>query len=69
MRLKGETVFPPAVILDRGKSFFIPSKEKGRVIPCRVMRPEGRKGPGGWFPKGLLMYIHGGGWVLSSEKE
>ncbi|KAL8721781.1 MAG: hypothetical protein Q9181_007636, partial [Wetmoreana brouardii] len=64
MRLKGETVFPPAVVLDRGKSFSIPSRDDGRPIPCRLMRPENGK-----EAKALFMHIHGGGWVLSSETE
>lgn len=64
MRVEGQTVFPAAVILDRGKSLSVPSREKGRDIPCRVMVPEKVQ-----HPKALFMYIHGGGFVLSSEKE
>ncbi|KAL8836138.1 MAG: hypothetical protein Q9170_003031 [Blastenia crenularia] len=63
MRNNGETIFPPAVLLDRGKSFSIPSREEGREIPCRMMVPEGKE------PKAVFMYIHGGGFVLSSETE
>ena len=62
MRAKGETVLPPTVVLDRGKPFSIPSREKGRDIPCRVMSPQdGKKA------KAVFIYIHGGGWVLSDE--
>ncbi|KAL9005185.1 MAG: hypothetical protein Q9188_002021 [Gyalolechia gomerana] len=64
MSVKGQTVFPPPVVLDRGHPFSIPSREQGREIPCRVMRPKDGK-----EPVALFMYIHGGGWVLSSEKD
>ncbi|KAL8923098.1 MAG: hypothetical protein Q9208_004782 [Pyrenodesmia sp. 3 TL-2023] len=64
MWAKGETVFPPAVVLDRGKSFSIPSRDKGMEIPCRALVPEN-----GRDAKAVYMHIHGGGWVLSSEKD
>ena len=60
MREAGETTLPAPVMLD-GTSFEIPSREPGRNVPCRVMRPDGD------VPvKGIVMHIHGGGWVLST---
>lgn len=62
MQAKGQTMMPLSVVLDRGESFAIPSKEKGREIPCRIMKPKSGKDA-----RAIFMYIHGGGWVLSSE--
>ena len=64
MRRKGETVFPPAIVLDRGTSFSIPSRDVDREIPCRFMVPRSDK-----KPKAVFMHIHGGGFVLGSELE
>ncbi|MCJ1249338.1 hypothetical protein MMC30_006561 [Trapelia coarctata] len=63
LRREGKTHFPKPIVLDAGKSFSIPSREKGRDIPCRLMMPEGGK------PVGVYMFIHGGGWVLVSEND
>ena len=64
MRRKGETAFPKPTVIESGQDFSIPSREKGRNIPCRIMMPEisGEV-------KGVYMHIHGGGWVLMSENE
>ena len=64
MRSKGETPFPKSIVIESGKSFSIPSREKGRDIPCRIMMPEGHD-----KVKGVYMHVHGGGWVLQSEVE
>ncbi len=64
MRVNGETPLPMRVVLESGKSFSIPSRDAGRDIPCRVMLPE-HGGP----VKAVFMHIHGGGWVLQTEKE
>ncbi|KAI4258631.1 MAG: hypothetical protein L6R42_004991 [Xanthoria sp. 1 TBL-2021] len=64
MRARGETVFPQAVVLDRGRNFSIPSREGEREIPCPVMTHEN-----GIEAKAVFMHIHGGGFVVSSEKE
>ena len=64
MRANGETVFPRPIVLDRGRNSAIPSREHGRDIPCRVMTPET-----GVAAEAVFMHIHGGGFVLSSEKE
>ena len=61
MRLNGETPLPKPVVLD-GTSFVIQSRDGDRQIPCRLMEPDS----GRW--KTVIMHIHGGGWVLQSEK-
>ncbi|KAI9818436.1 MAG: hypothetical protein M1827_000495 [Pycnora praestabilis] len=62
MRWNGETPFPKPTVIESGKAFSIPSRDKGREIPCRLMMPEER-GP----IRGIYMHIHGGGWVLMDE--
>ena len=62
MRLKGETVFPAPTLLDSAKSFTVPSRDKGRDIPCRLMLPESGQS------KGVFYHIHGGGWTLGGEQ-
>jgi len=64
MGAAGQTAFPPSIVLDRGEVFSIPSREKGREIPYRMMRPKNGKDA-----RAIFMYIHGGGWVLSTETE
>lgn len=61
MRWNGETPLPKPVVLESGVNFTIPSREKGRDIPCRMFKPENGE------VKGIYMHIHGGGWVLQSE--
>lgn len=63
MRHNGETPLPGPTILESGSNFEIPSREPGRQLPCRVFRPE--KGQS----KGVFQHIHGGGWVLQTEKD
>ncbi|KAI9714891.1 MAG: hypothetical protein M1820_000180 [Bogoriella megaspora] len=57
MREDGETPLPKPTILD-GEDIFVPSRESGRPIPCRVMKPKSGD------VKGVFLHIHGGGWVL-----
>ena len=61
MRLDGETPLPKPIVLN-GSPFEIPSRDSGRKIPCRIMKPEN-----GDY-KHVIMHIHGGGWVLMSEQ-
>lgn len=63
-RRKGQTPFPKRTVIESGEAFSIPSREKGRDIPCRIMMPEN-----GGKPRGVYMHLHGGGWVLQSEAE
>jgi acetyl esterase/lipase len=62
MRAAGETPLPAATLLDSAESFSIPSRDPGRNIPCRMLRPQN-----GQPVKGVFMHIHGGGWVLQDE--
>lgn len=63
MRNSGNTPFPKPLHLDAGVNITISSREQGRTIPVRIMRPQG----GDAAVKGVLLYIHGGGFVLQSE--
>ena len=64
MRENGQTAMPKPVRLEEAKQFSVPSREKGRDIPCRLVKPDGES-----KVQGVSMHIHGGGWVLMSEKE
>ncbi|ORY09894.1 Alpha/Beta hydrolase protein [Clohesyomyces aquaticus] len=61
LRWEGRTPLPKPVVLDSGVNMSIPSRDQGRNIPCRYFEPEGKKA------KGVLLHIHGGGWVLMNE--
>lgn len=63
MRRKGETPLPAHVHLDTAEDYEIPSRDAGRSIPCRILKPTNGKPV-----KGVFMHIHGGGWVLQDEK-
>ncbi|KAH0846953.1 hypothetical protein AYO21_02351 [Fonsecaea monophora] len=63
MRAAGETPLPKAVYLDSAQEFSIPSRDVGRTIPCRILRPQN-----GNPVKSVFLHIHGGGWVLQDEK-
>ncbi|KAF4302951.1 putative alpha beta hydrolase fold-3 domain-containing protein [Botryosphaeria dothidea] len=62
MRWNGETSLPKPVVISSGVDFQIPSRDAGREIPCRMFKPENGQ------VKGVFMHIHGGGFVLQSEK-
>lgn len=62
MREAGETPLPAPVLLEGGTNITLPSRAQGRQIPCRVFKPSEGKA------KGVYYHIHGGGWVLQSEK-
>ena len=63
MRAAGETPLPKAVYLDAAEDFDIPSRDSGRSIPVRILRPTDNKPI-----KAVFLHIHGGGWVLQDEK-
>lgn len=63
MRAAGETPLPKARYLDTAENFSIPSRDAGRSIPCRILRPQN-----GTAVKGVFLHIHGGGWVLQDER-
>jgi acetyl esterase/lipase len=57
----GETSIPKPVFLEAAGTFQIPSRDAGRTIPCRVLKPSAR------IIKGVYMHLHLGGWMLSDE--
>ncbi|CAJ2503635.1 Uu.00g110290.m01.CDS01 [Anthostomella pinea] len=59
----GETWLPKPVYLPEAQEDTIPSREPGRRIPIRLYKPDN-----GAPPKAVLMFLHGGGWVLGSHK-
>ncbi|KAK7512373.1 Alpha/Beta hydrolase protein [Phyllosticta citriasiana] len=61
MRRNGEGSLPKVVVLESGVDFKIPSRDAGREIPCRLFKPEDGQ------VKGVMMHLHGGGWVLQGE--
>ncbi|KIW19922.1 hypothetical protein PV08_00497 [Exophiala spinifera] len=63
MRAAGETPLPKSVYLDSAEDFAIPSRDAGRDIPCRILRPQNGKDI-----RAVFLHIHGGGWVLGDEK-
>ncbi|KFH46074.1 Acetyl esterase-like protein [Hapsidospora chrysogenum ATCC 11550] len=62
LRKTGGTSRPAPTYLDSATSFTVPSREAGRTIPCRLLRPQNGKPV-----RGVFMHIHGGGFVLSDE--
>lgn len=63
MRARGETPLPPATLLDSAEQTSIPSRDSGRDIPIRILKPTNGKSV-----TGVYLHIHGGGWVLQSEQ-
>lgn len=63
MRANGETPLPGITLLDSAGDFNIPSRDSGRDISCRLVKPTNGKSA-----HGVYLHIHGGGWVLGSEK-
>jgi acetyl esterase/lipase len=62
MSLDGKTVFPPAKLLEQAKTISLPSRDPNRQIPCRLVYPASERGA-----TGVMMHVHGGGWVLMSH--
>jgi acetyl esterase/lipase len=60
LRWEGKTPLPKPIVLENGVNGSLPSRDNGRAIPYRMFKPEGES-------RGILMHIHGGGWVLQSE--
>ena len=66
MRFKGETAFPAPKLLPDALDIKIPSREKGRDLPCRLVYPSARKSEEERRGvKGVVLHFHGGGWVVS----
>lgn len=62
MRQNGLSALPGPILLRSASNVTIPSRDTGRSIPCRVLRPQKSK------PRALFIHLHGGGWVLNDEK-
>lgn len=69
MRWAGETPLPAPKVLPKGIDMTIPSREAGRDIPCRLMYPTARDTAARHKKcRGVVLHIHGGGWVLGDQK-
>lgn len=67
-RKNGKGPFPIPTVLEDGIDLTIPSRENGREIPCRLMFPQSRKSEEERKgTRGVVLHIHGGGWVVSSS--
>ncbi|KAF2417239.1 alpha/beta-hydrolase [Tothia fuscella] len=64
MRWNNETPLPRPPVLEAGMDSTIASRGTGRTIPLRAFLPPGGKEKS----KGTFLHIHGGGWVLQSER-
>lgn len=68
MRRKGGTALPGRKMLPEGIDIKIPSRENGREIPGRLMYPSSRSSEDERKKcNGVVIHIHGGGWVLGDE--
>ncbi|KAL8377400.1 hypothetical protein RB595_008192 [Gaeumannomyces hyphopodioides] len=56
--------WPAAVHLPGAGEAEIPSREEGRRVPVRVLRPENGKPS-----TGVFIHIHGGGWMTFSHQD
>lgn len=65
MRDNGQTTLPPPNLLPSGQSISLPSREGSRTIPCRLFYPNDNSDKKAC--KGIILHIHGGGWVLNTE--
>ncbi len=65
MLWKGETALPAPILLPDAIDLMIPSRDRGRKIPCRMMYPASRKTAEERKKcKGVVVHFHGGGWVV-----
>ncbi|EXJ91557.1 hypothetical protein A1O3_00105 [Capronia epimyces CBS 606.96] len=64
MRAKGQTVFPPYTLNASATNVEVPSREAGRRINCRLIKPSNAS----VRPQGIFLHIHGGGWVLGTAQ-
>ena len=64
LRREGKGAFPGPTLLPSASSIEVPSRDAGRSIPCRLLKPQGDKAGS---PRAVYMNIHGGGWTLSDE--
>ncbi|RDW80258.1 hypothetical protein BP6252_04896 [Coleophoma cylindrospora] len=59
----GELKYQPRRLDPRVQTLSIPSRDADRYIPCRVFVPTSSDKT----PKGVLLFIHGGGWSVFSN--
>lgn len=63
---------PRPVVLDGDDGELILKEDEddgeGRRVPVRIFRPSKDDGKGEVKARGVFCHIHGGGWVLQSEK-
>lgn len=64
LRHEGKGALPGPVLLPSAEAMEVPSRDAGRMIPCRVFKPR-KHAPGS--PRAMFMHIHGGGWVFGDE--
>lgn len=53
---------------DDGELILKEDDGEGRRVPVRIFRPSKDDGKGEVKVRGVFCHIHGGGWVLQSEK-
>lgn len=63
MRKAGELHRPAPALLDTATNIPVPSREEGRTIPCRLLKPQNGKPV-----RAVFLHIHGGGWVLGDHE-
>ncbi|ORY62098.1 acetyl esterase [Pseudomassariella vexata] len=63
MQDAGKTTLPPPTLLPRAYDTSFPSQDVGRDIPVRVYKPDNSQAS-----QGLIMHMHGGGFVLGSHR-
>ncbi|RTE70313.1 hypothetical protein BHE90_015292 [Fusarium euwallaceae] len=64
LRKRGLTQLPGATLLSSATSLAIPSRDDGRSIPCRIIKPRDSN----VGSRGIFLHLHGGGWVLNDEE-
>jgi len=64
MRDTGETPLPPRVFLPGAKDIPLPSRDADRTIPVRIYTPDN-----GQPSRGILLHLHGGGFVLGTHQD
>lgn len=69
LRRAGQTAFPLPALLPEALDISIPSREQGRPISCRLVFPSTRTTEDERSScSGVVLHIHGGGWVLGDEQ-
>lgn len=61
---EGKTQFPVPTLLPNAQDTTVPSREPGRDISVRVYKPDDGKPS-----RGIFLYLHGGEFVMGTQKE